>query len=69
MLPVEKFLTFCSILKIKFGLPDIRKVSKKDKTKKLAYWRGILLVPEYAPKKAQKTMDEIDNEPEEKDTE
>ena len=62
MLPVEKFLTFCSILKVKFGLPDIRKVSKKDKTKKLAYWRGILLVPEFAPKKAQKTMDEIDNE-------
>jgi hypothetical protein len=55
MLPVEKYDAFCKILKKKYELPDRRETTKDDK--KISFWTGIVLIPEYATNDGQERFD------------
>ena len=39
-----------------------KRITQKDRKRKLVYWIGMLLVPEHAPKDGHKRMDEISRE-------
>jgi len=54
MLPVEKYDSFCKILKKKYELGDKRETTKDDK--KIAFWTGVVLIPEFAPKDGQERI-------------
>ena len=63
-LPKERYDHFCKMFKNKFRLTDFRPRDPNNKEKRLECWKGIILIPPYAPKTQQTTLPDPDAETE-----